>query len=142
MNNTLIIIVAGVLIGLLVLGVLWVMMGKKSSGPAWAENAKARMLKISQSINSSDHGSLKLAVMEYDKLADFILQQQGLPGQTMGDRMKMASRLFPSNQAYQDFWAVHKVRNQLAHEIDSSYNNDTLMQVCISYRRVIESLIG
>ncbi len=68
--------------------------------------------------------SLKLAVMEADKLLDQALKTLAMPGTTLGERLKFAAYKYP--QLRQVWWA-HKVRNQLAHE--ASYHLDRKMGI-------------
>jgi hypothetical protein len=57
-----------------------------------------------------------LAIAEADKLMDVALRDLGLPGQTMGERLKAGEGLF-SQQLYSQLWDAHKLRNRLAHEV-------------------------
>lgn len=55
----------------------------------------------------------KLAVIEADKLLDTVLRDMHFPGETMGERLKMAGYKYKSiNQV----WPAHKLRNQLVHD--------------------------
>jgi len=58
---------------------------------------------------------LKHAVMEADKLVDYILKKKGFSGKTFADRL-LDSQKFFSPIVYNDIWQGHKIRNQLAHE--------------------------
>lgn len=61
---------------------------------------------------------LRQAVMEADKLFDQGLRQAGLPGDSMGERLKAARSRFASDRpAYDALWRAHKLRNALAHEV-------------------------
>lgn len=60
---------------------------------------------------------LKNSIHEADKLFDFVLQAQGTPGNTMGDRLKAARSRFNDRSAYDRVWQAHKLRNALAHEV-------------------------
>jgi hypothetical protein len=57
---------------------------------------------------------LKSSINEADKLLDHVMKQLGYPGQTMGDRLKVAGERFTDRNAV---WRAHKLRNALAHEI-------------------------
>ena len=63
----------------------------------------------------SGGGSLRDAVSEADKLLDYALKHNGVPGETMGERMKSARSRFSDNNGV---WRAHKLRNALAHEAD------------------------
>jgi hypothetical protein len=60
---------------------------------------------------------LRQAVLEADKLLDQALRQAGVPGDSMGDRLKAARNRFPDRDVYDGIWRAHKLRNALAHEI-------------------------
>ena len=64
---------------------------------------------------TSDHGLMgaKLAVVEADKLLDTVLRKMHFPGETMGERLKMAAYKYPTISRV---WPAHKLRNQLVHD--------------------------
>lgn len=62
----------------------------------------------------SGGAGLKTAVSEADKLLDYCLKQSGVPGQTMGDRLKASGKRFSDLDGV---WRAHKLRNSLAHDI-------------------------
>lgn len=62
---------------------------------------------------ASGGGSLRDAVSEADKLLDYVLKQSGVPGDTMGERLKRGGDRFSDINA---IWSAHKLRNALAHE--------------------------
>jgi hypothetical protein len=55
----------------------------------------------------------KLALMEADTLLDSGLKSMMIPGDTLGERLKVACYKYPK---LRDVWWAHKLRNQLAHE--------------------------
>lgn len=55
----------------------------------------------------------KLAVIEADKLLDTVLRDMHFPGETMGERLKMAGYKY---KAINHVWPAHKLRNQLVHD--------------------------
>lgn len=58
---------------------------------------------------------LKNALFEADKLLDYCMIGRGFAGDTMGDRLKSGGNKFNNLNA---IWAAHKLRNQLAHEVE------------------------
>ncbi len=58
----------------------------------------------------------KLALIEADTLLDSGLKSIMMPGDTLGERLKVACYKYPK---LRDVWWAHKLRNQLAH--DSSF---------------------
>jgi hypothetical protein len=63
------------------------------------------------------HGpsGLKNALIEADKLLDYVMIQKGFTGETMGDRLKSGGSAFSN---LNNIWSAHKLRNQLAHEVE------------------------
>lgn len=57
---------------------------------------------------------LKNALMEADKLLDYVMQAQGFTGENMGERLKRHGDRFSDLNGV---WAAHKLRNQVAHDI-------------------------
>lgn len=68
-----------------------------------------------QAMSGSGPSGLKNALFEADKLLDYCMMGQGFTGETMGDRLKSGGNRFSNLNA---IWAAHKLRNQLAHEIE------------------------
>ncbi len=55
----------------------------------------------------------KLAVMEADTILDAGLKSIRMPGETLGERLKVACYKYPK---LKDVWWAHKLRNSLAHD--------------------------
>ncbi len=70
---------------------------------------------------------LKHAVMEADKLVDYILRAIGASGETFADRLRSQEEKIPRS-LYNDIWQGHKVRNQLAHEQENRISNTELRE--------------
>ena len=66
-----------------------------------------------------DAGKYKLAIIEADKLMDRAFKEQGLSGQTVGERLVSAGLFLSDKDAV---WQVHKLRNRLVHEMDVELN--------------------
>lgn len=60
----------------------------------------------------SIHG-YKLAVLEADKLFDLALKALYLPGENMGQRLKVC---VARNPGIQPVWGAHVIRNKIAHD--------------------------
>lgn len=57
--------------------------------------------------------NLRQAVIEGDKLVDHTLKQMGVPGDSMGERLRNSKDRFSD---YDGLWKAHKTRNQVVHE--------------------------
>lgn len=89
---------------------------------------------IESLLNSENDIKLKHAVMEADKLVDFILRKKDYRGDTFADRLRSAEQ-YMDQSTYQNLWDGHKIRNQIAHD-DANINLQTLIsaaQKLLSY---------
>lgn len=75
----------------------------------------AKKNEILSLLNSENPIELRHAVLEADKLADWILKKKGYGGETFADRLRAAEKDIPKN-VYNNIWQGHKIRNQIAHE--------------------------
>jgi hypothetical protein len=75
----------------------------------------AKRSEILELLQSNNQLELRHAVMEADKLADWILKKKNYPGNTFADRLRSAQKDIPKN-IYDNIWQGHKIRNQIAHE--------------------------
>lgn len=66
-------------------------------------------------MQNSGPSGLKNALIEADKLLDYCMVGKGFTGETMGDRLKSGGSQFSNLDAV---WSAHKLRNQLAHEVE------------------------
>lgn len=60
---------------------------------------------------------LKNSLYEADKLLDHVMIAKGFAGETMGERLQSST----ARTAYRDLnaiWSAHKLRNQMAHEVN------------------------
>lgn len=55
----------------------------------------------------------KMGIVEADKLLDGSLKSMMIPGDTMGERLKVAGYKYPE---LRKVWFAHKLRNQIVHE--------------------------
>lgn len=88
---------------------------KNSSAPVFDPDiVKNKWAEISAMQNNGPSG-LKHALVEADKLLDYVMIGRGFSGETMGDRLKSGGSSFSNLNA---IWAAHKLRNQFAHEVE------------------------
>ena len=79
------------------------------------QNYQARFLKIENGLNKQNTATFMKTVIDGDKLLDKAMVEMGIPGKTMGDRLKHSKDKFTDINAV---WRAHKLRNALAHEDD------------------------
>ncbi len=97
---------------------------------------RERWLTISNSI-TSDLGTQELAIINADKLLDQALRARGIPGETMGDRMKNAKTLFSDNNK---IWTAHKLRNRIAHENTAKLNPVVMHKAMSAYKAALKDV--
>lgn len=69
---------------------------------------------IHSRLETATDADAALIIIDADALADRILRELGLPGETMGERLiSLGDQKF---KAIDDLWDAHKIRNQIAHE--------------------------
>lgn len=92
--------------------------------------------KIEKLQNQGDVG-WQLAIFEADKLLDHALKEAGYPGETMGERLKDARRVFRSNDSV---WQAHKLRNRLAHEQNINLNGIVVSRALRQFRAGLKDI--
>ncbi|HET9411851.1 MAG TPA: hypothetical protein VFO38_03325 [Candidatus Saccharimonadales bacterium] len=135
MDNLPLVMLAVVLIVAVVLFALIGGLNKRRSGLDH-EYFKKQWQKI-ESFKSQGSAGWQLAIFEADKLLDHALKNRGIPGQTMGDRLKNARGSFMNNNAV---WEAHKLRNRLAHEQNVPLNAYSVDQALRGFRAGLRDL--
>lgn len=82
---------------------------------------------------------LRSAVLEADKLLDYVMRQRGFSGKTMADRLRVAESKLSNRNAV---WRAHKLRNTLAHEVGADLVASQAKDAIADYRRAIKDLGG
>ena len=77
------------------------------------EAYQAKFLAIENKLRQDSPATWTVAIIEGDKLLDKALIEMGIPGKTMGDRLKRAGSRFSNLNGV---WRAHKLRNYIAHE--------------------------
>ncbi len=101
------------------------------------EEYQADFLTIENSLTKDNELSFNAVVVEADKLLDKALMEMGLPGKTMGERMKAAQNKFSSNNS---IWYAHKMRNQIAHERNFKVDYNKAAHALKAYRQALKDL--
>jgi ABC-type anion transport system duplicated permease subunit len=101
------------------------------------EKYRSDWLKIDNSLDNSNPMTYQMAILNADKLLDRALKDIGVPGGTMGDRLKISSSRFSDiNQV----WTVHKLRNRIAHETDIKINLIVAKKAMYTYKKSLKEL--
>ena len=101
------------------------------------EEYQTDFLSIENGLTRDNEMSFNVSVIEADKLLDKALMEMGLPGKTMGERMKSASNRFSSNNS---IWYAHKIRNQIAHERNFKIDYNKAKHALAAYRQALKDL--
>lgn len=83
-------------------------------------------------LESENPLELRHAVMEADKLADWILKKKNYQGATFADRLRSAEKDIPK-AVYNSIWQAHKIRNQIVHETKAEVSKESLHQAVKKY---------
>lgn len=85
----------------------------------------------------TNEGDWRRAILEADIMLYDVLDAQGYPGSTVGDKLKMAN---PIQMTTLDLaWQAHKVRNDIAHGGEATPLDERIVRSTIdSYKRVFE----
>lgn len=86
--------------------------------PTWEQQALEKQTQIAI-LKTGEDSDVRQAVIEADKLLDFILTNKGARGENLGEKLKNSRHLFADGGSYQAAWDSHKIRNQLVHGQES-----------------------
>ena len=136
MNPSLIfLLIAIVIVGVLVLIAVSITSKRRYSFDK--EDYQVDWLKIENSLAKDNKQSYNAAVIDADKLLDKALNEMGIPGKTMGERMKRSSSYFSQLNSV---WYAHKMRNQIAHEHGFSVDYNQAKHALASYKQALKDL--
>jgi hypothetical protein len=87
--------------------------------------------------HGTSDGDWRRAILEADIMLYDVLEEQGYPGVTVGEKLKMAN---PIQMTTLDLaWKAHKVRNDIAHGGEATPLDERTVRATIdSYRRVFD----
>lgn len=137
MDNAIIFLFASVLvIGVLLMVII--SLTKRSPGVFDREHYQQQWMTIQQSVKD-DHVSMQFAILQADTLLDKALQQRGFAGDTMGERLKSATKAKQLGDA-QKVWAAHKLRNRIAHEGDVAINRAATIKALQAFKRALRDV--
>ena len=135
MDGVIVIMFAGVIIVGLILIVIMTA-GRKGKKLLDKQHYQQEWLTIERSL-TGDAAAQQFAIFQADKLLDRALRESGYAGQTMGERMVSAARVFTKREAV---WAAHKLRNRIAHEDNVTINAEWTRKALASFKRALKDL--
>ncbi|MBP5647709.1 hypothetical protein J6X04_00225 [Candidatus Saccharibacteria bacterium] len=98
---------------------------------------QTKFLAIENKLNQHNAATFMTTVIEADKLLDKALIEMGVPGKTMGERLKKCGERFSNLNAV---WRAHKLRNALAHESDLEISYKQAYNALQIYKQALKDL--
>ncbi len=123
-------------------GVWWLVSWpfRRGKGPNELDRARLEFQAYWAQVNGLvTAGQKREAIMRADILLDRALQWYQLPGTTLGERLKSASKRF-AKATLDKAWDAHRVRNQLAHELQYQLTPDEAERTIANFRSVLRDL--
>ena len=100
------------------------------------EEMKKRWIEVRKTSQQGLMGA-KLAIMEADTLLDSGLKSMMMPGETLGERLKVACYKYPS---LRNVWWAHKLRNSMAHEVSFQISSREAARAIDEFERALKTL--
>ncbi len=101
------------------------------------EAYQSKFLSIENKLKPDNPASFMTSIIEGDKLLDKAMIEMGIPGKTMGDRLKRADGRFTNLNAV---WRAHKLRNAIAHESDIEVSFKQASNALAIYKQALKDL--
>ena len=98
---------------------------------------QTKFLAIENKLKQDNPATFMTTIIEADKLLDKALIEMGVPGKTMGDRLKRSGDKFEDINAV---WRVHKLRNAIAHETDLEVSYKQAFNALAVYKQALKNL--
>ncbi len=127
--------IAAIVVGILIYVAITLTQNRKHAFNR--EEYQADWLVINNSLKKESPDSANMVVVKADKLLDKALIETGIPGKTMGDRLK---RLHGHLSDENGIWAAHKMRNRIAHETNYSATYEDARRALSAYKTALKDL--
>ena len=101
------------------------------------EGIQKRWNEIEELMARKEEMSYKLAVMEADKLLDYVLKAKMIAGKDLGERLKLINYKYPETR---QAWIGHKVRNKLVHEASYHLDYGTAKEAIRTFKRALQAM--
>ena len=98
---------------------------------------QTRFLEIENKLKKDNPSSYAMTIINCDKLLDKAMIEMGVPGKTMGDRLKRCGGRFSNENAV---WRAHKLRNVIAHESDVEVSYKQAFNAVQIYKQALKDL--
>lgn len=101
------------------------------------EEYQARFLEIENKLDKNNAATFAMSVINADKLLDKAMHEMGIPGKTMGERLKKSGSRFSDINTV---WRAHKLRNAIAHESDLEITYRQAANALAIYKQALKDL--
>ena len=98
---------------------------------------QAKFLEIENKFKKENPASYVTTVINGDKLLDKAMMEMGVPGKTMGERLKRCGDKFTNLNGV---WQAHKLRNAIAHETDVEVSYKRAYNALAIYKQALKDL--
>ena len=98
---------------------------------------KKRWSSIEDLLSYGKEMNYKLAIIEADKLLDYVLKEMHFNGETLADRLKLATFKYPKLRAV---WWAHKVRNHVVHDVKYIVKPNETKKVVSLFKKALKEL--
>lgn len=136
-NLATIFILVAVLLGAIVGVILLILSQRSGMAKLNVSRYQTKWLEIENSLSRDAASSWQLAILNADKLLDQALKESRFKGETMGERMKSANKVWKNAN---HVWTAHKIRNQLAHETDVTLTYETTLRSLAAFKQGLKDL--
>ena len=101
------------------------------------EAYQTAFLQIENTLRKENQLSYHTVIVEADKLLDRAMNEMGIPGKTMGERLKRSGSKFTQLNSV---WYAHKIRNQIAHEHGFKPEYNQAKHALATYKQALKDL--
>jgi hypothetical protein len=101
------------------------------------EYYQSKFLELENKLKQDNPVTYSLVIINGDKLLDKAMVEMGIPGKTMGDRLKRGGGRFTNLNAV---WRAHKLRNAIAHEVDLEVGYKQAVNALEIYKQALKDL--
>lgn len=112
-------------------------LARRGPAPLDVEKYRSRWLTIEQQLKRDEVSSYHMSIINADKLLDQALQEKGISGKTMAERMKqMQTKWSNANNV----WSAHKLRNRIAHEDNIRIDYDGARRTLAAFKQALRDV--
>ncbi len=134
MDKVIVFIVIVLILGIVLFAILTL---KQKSVQIDKQKYRSLWLDIENRLKKDNQQSYQLSILNADKLLGKALEEIGVPGKTMGERMKKYNAKFSKANGV---WMAHKLRNKIAHEPNVEINYEQTKIALKFYKQSLKDI--